>query len=264
MGELLREVREAKGITLKDVENDISIRVLYLQSIEDGNYDVIPGEVYLKGFIRNYSVYLGLDPAEIMEIYKQSKPIGSKEEANFKLENNSKESSFQRKKLAKAQQRRRISNIGIVVIILVVALLVGGFMYWNNRTPEQPIQDTQQITTEQQNTTSSAINEENTNNIPSNTNNSAISSNNNSIKVVINFTDKSWTEVTVDGDKKYEGLSEANTTLSFEGSSKIFVKVGNAGAVNLTYNGENLGTAGEVGEVVVKTFTKDSVASVEL
>ena len=256
VGELLKEVREAKGITLKDVENNISIRVLYLQAIEDGKYEVVPGEVYLKGFIRNYSVYLGLDPAEIMEIYKQSKPIGSKEETSFKLDNDAKESSFKRKKLAKAQQRRKVSNIGIVVIILIVVLLVGGFMYWKNKAPEQPVQDTQQITTKQQTNTSAAVNVENTNN--------SVVSSNNPILVVLNFTDNSWTEVTVDGDKKYEGLSEADTILSFDGSNKIFVKVGNAGAVNLTYNGQNLGTAGDVGEVVIKTFTKDSVASVEL
>ncbi|ETJ28943.1 hypothetical protein Q604_UNBC16509G0001, partial [human gut metagenome] len=42
----------------------------YLEAIEDGNYDIIPGQVYVKGFIRNYGNYLDLDGDRLVKVYQ--------------------------------------------------------------------------------------------------------------------------------------------------------------------------------------------------
>ena len=70
IGENLKNVRESKGISLRKAEEDTKIRKRYLQALEEGNYDVIPGRVYAKGFLRNYANYLGLDQEEILMEYK--------------------------------------------------------------------------------------------------------------------------------------------------------------------------------------------------
>ncbi|HWQ60800.1 MAG TPA: helix-turn-helix domain-containing protein, partial [Negativicutes bacterium] len=69
VGEILRAEREKQGLTVKDIEKSTSIRALYIQAIEDGKYDVLPGEVYLKGFMRNYASFLGLDAKNLLEVY---------------------------------------------------------------------------------------------------------------------------------------------------------------------------------------------------
>lgn len=68
IGNFLKERREAKGISLIEVEKDLKIRKKYLQALEEGNIDAIPGKTYLIGYLRNYSRYLGIDEENINQI----------------------------------------------------------------------------------------------------------------------------------------------------------------------------------------------------
>ena len=63
---LLREAREARGMSLADVSEITKIRSKYLEAIERGEFAAIPGEVYLKGFIRNYADCVGLDGGQVV------------------------------------------------------------------------------------------------------------------------------------------------------------------------------------------------------
>ena len=73
VGELLRAEREKQNLTVKDIEAGTSIRALYIESIEKGEYGVLPGEVYTKGFIRNYAGYLKLDVETILKQYNEER-----------------------------------------------------------------------------------------------------------------------------------------------------------------------------------------------
>ena len=68
IGNFLREKREEKGISLTEVEKDLKIRKKYLQNLEEGNIDIIPGKTYLVGYLRNYGKYLGIDEENINQI----------------------------------------------------------------------------------------------------------------------------------------------------------------------------------------------------
>jgi len=68
IGNFLKERREARGVSLIEVEKDLKIRKKYLQGLEEGNMDVIPGKTYLIGYLRNYSRYLGIDEENINQI----------------------------------------------------------------------------------------------------------------------------------------------------------------------------------------------------
>ena len=61
VGELFRMKREEMHLTLKEVENATSIRMLYLQAIEEGRLPQLLSGVYAQGFMRQYSSFLGLD-----------------------------------------------------------------------------------------------------------------------------------------------------------------------------------------------------------
>ena len=64
---MLRERREAMGITLAEVEVATRIRQKYLSALEAEEWHLLPGEVVGRGFLRNYADYLGLDPQEVMD-----------------------------------------------------------------------------------------------------------------------------------------------------------------------------------------------------
>lgn len=64
--ERLFSARERKGVDLYRAERDTKIRARYLAAIERGDYTELPGFVYTKGFLRNYALYLGLDPDDVI------------------------------------------------------------------------------------------------------------------------------------------------------------------------------------------------------
>ena len=78
VGELLTKAREKLNKSLLDVESETKIRGKYVEALENNQFEVIPGEVYVKGFLLTYSSYLGLDSRHLLEEYKktyQSPPI---------------------------------------------------------------------------------------------------------------------------------------------------------------------------------------------
>jgi cytoskeletal protein RodZ len=70
VGETLQQARERKGVDLYRAERDTKIRLRYLSALEDSAYEDLPPPVYTKGFIRNYAIYLGLDPDELLERWR--------------------------------------------------------------------------------------------------------------------------------------------------------------------------------------------------
>ena len=71
--ERLLAARERKGVDLYRAERDTKIRARYLQALEHGDYRELPGAVYTKGFLRNYALYLGLDPEEVLLQWKHER-----------------------------------------------------------------------------------------------------------------------------------------------------------------------------------------------
>ncbi len=74
LGERLVAAREAKGIDLLRAERETKIGRGYLAALERGDYASLPGSVYVRGFLRNYAQYLGLDPDEAVAQWHREVP----------------------------------------------------------------------------------------------------------------------------------------------------------------------------------------------
>jgi cytoskeletal protein RodZ len=74
--ERLYAARERKGVDLYRAERDTKIRARYLGALERGDYKELPGAVYTKGFLRNYALYLGLDPEEVLTQWRTERGDG--------------------------------------------------------------------------------------------------------------------------------------------------------------------------------------------
>jgi transcriptional regulator with XRE-family HTH domain len=70
IGETLRQAREARKISIKDVVKETNISPIYLQALEEEKFDKFPSETYLIGFLRTYSEFLKLDVEAIVQAYK--------------------------------------------------------------------------------------------------------------------------------------------------------------------------------------------------
>jgi cytoskeletal protein RodZ len=73
---MLQRARQARGLTLEEVERDTRISRRYLQALETENFGLLPAPVYARGFLRTYARYLGMEPANLLPLF----PVGYVEE----------------------------------------------------------------------------------------------------------------------------------------------------------------------------------------
>lgn len=75
LGEKLTKKRIASGYDIRDVEKSIRIRAKYIEAIESGNYDKLPPDVFVRGFIKNYASFLKLDPEKVLKTYEKERGL---------------------------------------------------------------------------------------------------------------------------------------------------------------------------------------------
>ncbi|QEN08457.1 helix-turn-helix domain-containing protein [Oceanispirochaeta crateris] len=112
IGDTLKEAREMKGATTKQVAQDTNISREYISALEDEEFDVFPAETYLLGFLRNYAEYLGLESEKMVSLYK-----------NYKIS----EEPAPLEELVGQNRRKTIPVRFIVIIIVLAALVMGGW-----------------------------------------------------------------------------------------------------------------------------------------
>lgn len=278
LGDLLRQTREQKNLSLDDVEKGTNIRKLYIKAIEDGNYDKLPGEVFLKGFIKTYGKFLGLDGQKLIEQYKAEKnppisseaktdttktptePVASTDNTTTTPDNTQQKSSEKpNKPVAKSvpnidnfndskkyletktsgKSKKNIIIIAIIIIVIVAGAIAFLSSQGSNNEPatidNQP--KTEQAQPQQQQNTPAPA--------PAPVSGSEVSA---------VFSQDCWTEVKVDGNTVLSETVKAGSTLNWKGNNQVEITVGNAGAVDVTFNGQAQGKMGDVGAVVTKSF----------
>src|SRR5687767_4779484 len=69
LGEKLRQAREERGFTLSEVDEQTRISSLYLESIENDDYRILPGGIFNKGFVKSYAKFVGVNEQEALLDY---------------------------------------------------------------------------------------------------------------------------------------------------------------------------------------------------
>ena len=130
IGDFLRERREARGVSLIEVEKDLKIRKKYLQALEEGKIDIIPGRTYIIGYLKNYSKYLGIDEENINSIIQTYKSL---EKRKYDLEDIKKENIFTKRKDKSIFEKRRIFfPVKYVYLASFILIIFIGLLWINN------------------------------------------------------------------------------------------------------------------------------------
>ena len=271
VGEILRAEREKKGVTIKDVESATNIRALYLSAIEDNQFSVAPGEVYLKGFIRNYANYLGLDGQEMVNLYRQQiNPPPPPEPQTVPADDSPDQPEPTPTPTPTATQRSKKrenradqsggSSIGKPLLVAILLLLVVGAGWWfyfgsgNNVSPQQqsaqqfpaqpPPQQVQPPTVKpQQPQPQQAVPAQDAKKTKP-------------VTVSIKISAECWASAIADGREIYEGILQAGDAQVWEAEQTLVVSLGNAAAAEITHNGRPVGKLGDAGEVVTRSFSR--------
>jgi cytoskeletal protein RodZ len=130
LGQLLRKARLEKGISLEDMQETTKIRKRYLEAIEDGNYKILPGNFYVRAFIKSYSESVGLDPNEVLRLYRNVIPAS---QLDTKVEPNHRKRSG-----IKTNDRwsKRITTLVFISFLIFIIVLVYYFADKNNKTTD--------------------------------------------------------------------------------------------------------------------------------
>ena len=72
-GETLKQARAHKGVTLKEAEQATRINRNHLAGLEDENFAALPPLIYQRGIVRNYALYLDLDPSRILSLFEDAR-----------------------------------------------------------------------------------------------------------------------------------------------------------------------------------------------
>jgi cytoskeleton protein RodZ len=112
-GENLRREREMRGIPLEEISSATKISIRFLQALENDDFASIPGGIFVRGFIRAYAGYLGLDQEQVM--------------AEYQSVAQSEDYELTRISSANRPARKRGRRISVLPLVVAVALLISGY-----------------------------------------------------------------------------------------------------------------------------------------
>jgi cytoskeleton protein RodZ len=273
LGPVLAKARRERGLTLEEAEHATKIRKRYLEGLEREDYGVLPDAVYAQGFLKTYANYLGLDGEGLArELRNRRRP--RRERAVAVGDGAPRTNEFDKPLVSPGQfGRKERGGIPVATILtLLVALLalaaVAVSLYYVGRGAQSTGQDppSQAGVANQQD--ASGQEPEPEGGTPAREtpagggggeNAAAAEPRPDSLSVVVSVEgDPSWLSVLVDGELAYEQIAEPGFSRTFEGQRGISIKTGNAGAVGVEVNGQDLGRLGDSGEVLTRDFTLKS------
>lgn len=255
VGKILYEARTAKGLSLSDAEQATSIRHVYLEAIENDDYSVAPGEVFVKGIIRTYGNYLGLNGPELVDMYKAARAgtedVDEVKSAGIREVNNVKIGISLKQKENWGEDNPSLGKVGgdktsfpvkqFAAGVAAVLILAGGYFalpgVMNMLHSSEPAPTAASVQPAPSATEA----------VPAPV----------ADKVLVEMTagGQCWLEVTGDGKEIFAGMLQKGDTKTYEAKEKLIIKYGNIGAMQIKVNGKPVSVAGEHG-VAVKTYTK--------
>jgi cytoskeleton protein RodZ len=119
IGNSLREARKRQQLDLTEVEQATKIRSRYLQALEEESFDVLPAQTYVKGFLRTYADYLGLDGQLYVDEFNSRYSTG---------EDEPREPVVARRSSGVHSRHRRLERRGVLLALGGIAVVCGLFI----------------------------------------------------------------------------------------------------------------------------------------
>jgi cytoskeleton protein RodZ len=239
LGERFRAAREARGLSLSDVAEQIRIRSVYLGAIEDENWTAIGAPVYTRGFLRTYARFLSLDPEEVVAEFNRVSGSAPATTAQSPPPTISRISSHE-------GRPRNLSPLIWAATIIAIALVA--FVFYNEFTlhaRQTQVAGALPSNNEASPAASASL-------TPSPLPLATPTPQPNTLELRLSAA--SWVRVAVDGSVSMEGTFPAGTARVFHGKNAV-VRIGNAGGVDVFVDGKHLGKLGAEGDVVERSFT---------
>ncbi len=242
IGDAYRAAREARHLSLSEVSEQLHIRSVYLEGIENEEWSTIGAPVYVRGFMRTYARFLGLEPEAAVAYFNASL---DEDGAGFGAAIAGRERSYGR-----VRARAHRPSPWLWAAALAAALLVGfvGYNAFELRSARPRTVPAKTVLGPAPAASAISRRALATRTMPERAAAGVARS-----TLEVRLTKASWVSVQIDGTQRLEGTFPAGTRKAFHGKLAD-VRTGNAGGVELTVNGKALGSMGHPGGVVERSL----------
>jgi cytoskeleton protein RodZ len=273
IGHILQDARERLGLTLEEVERGTRIRIYHLEAMERGDFDSLPSPVQARGFLHNYSEFLGLDSDQILLQFAERLQSARKRQ-NDRVPYS--ELPTRPSVQVRSRRSRWLSSdlfIAAGITIAILSLLVwGGSRMMSSLGEGSANQDEISGLLLPSVTVSSAPGVQGieitatpqSTSVPTNAiaipTSSFVVGVTNQVSIQLVIQQRSWISVLVDGEEKFSRhRAMPGEILEFQGENTVEVSTGNGAGVRVIYNGQDQGAMGDLGQVVVRLWTVGGV-----
>ena len=274
IGKSLKERRELLSLSIEDIDKNIRIRTRYIHAMEAGQFSELPSPVQAKGMLQNYAEFLNLDVDQLLLSYADALQMRRQE----KQINTGLKSSQTAKELSSTRlQLKKFFSLDLLVVA-VLFIAFGAFVVWgasrimdtdvatgeSTELPEvaeillatgSPTPTSSQVL--DQASEEEAATEEMTSEAP--TPIFTPLPNDNPINILIIPRQRAWVQVTSDAEVVFEGRMLPGNAYDYTGEENVEVLTGNAGALQVYFKEEDIGSLGLVGQVVNLIFTENGL-----
>ena len=246
----LRQQRESQDITLEQLAARTHIPLRLLRALDAGQPEQLPEPIFIQGFIRRYGEAVGLDGKALAQQFPTEVVPPPPDPAEAEPE------TVEKPAIAPVDWQRPATLVGGA--ILGIGLLVWGVTTLLSRPKPAPVaRSTSAVATTK--TTKPAVPSSQTAASPSPLPKASPTAN--PVEAVVNLTQESWVQVTVDGKSAFEGTLPQGSKKTWVAKQQITLLAGNAGGVVVSVNRSQAKPLGKVGEVKEVTLTPKSVSS---
>jgi cytoskeleton protein RodZ len=245
----LRTIREARGLSLENVYTMTRVSLANLQALESGDFDRLPPPVYARSFIRKYAKAVGID----------EKPILVRHESHLAGRMPPREETEVRKPWPENGRRYRFLFTSLAAVIAAGILVYAIFLYDQSGkplpppSPAEPTSDRQVIAVPPSPEAKTAVIMPTAapNAVPTalNATPPAVASGK-MHHLVIEARELTWVRITEDQNPAYQTLLKPGDRIERMASDHFLLDVGNAGGINLTFQGKNMGSLGKRGQII--------------
>jgi cytoskeletal protein RodZ len=244
---VLRKEREQQGRSIGEIAQELCLMPSYLRAIESDDLKSLPGVFFYKSFVRQYAALLGLDSTRfqtgIQALTAKAEPEPEIPAKPIRVPD----------PIAEAANRLDLSSRSwaVPVAALLVALLGGGGFYawW-----KQPVSATVPPVVAK-----SIVSAEPTVNVTTTTGEDGVRR----LELNLSASEETWLSISSGGKQIFSGVLEPDETKTVSGLEMARLKVGNAGGLNVQWNGREIGPIGEKGQVRVVVFTPEGFSILE-
>lgn len=268
-GDRLRREREMRGITLDEITESTKISRRHLEALEGEHFDQLPGGVFNKGFVRAYARFLGIDGDQAVADYAAASNEQPEAEDKFPLEIHEE---------PKRHLNRRRSRLPVVFAIAALAGVLVGYMFWAKSRPhvaESPAVSTQPAPPAAAVTATiappvkdsapvaepaaPASNTAATLPKPEQAAPERPAKPEKVFFVQVTAKEDAWVSVVADGKSVMERVLPADKKKKIKAGKTIVLRTGNAGGIEVTFNGVSLGSLGNENEPRTLTFNANGL-----